>query len=67
MFDEINKVVLDRISENMASLVQSGMYDAINTHDNTSNGFYVIKFRSEAYTLQKNVHFLLLDIFLYFT
>ena len=30
-FDEIHKVVLDRISENMASLVQSGMYGASNT------------------------------------
>ena len=29
-FDEIHKVVIDRISENMASLVQSGMYGAIN-------------------------------------
>ena len=36
-FDEIHKVVLDRISENMASLVQSGMYGYINTDDNTSN------------------------------
>ena len=32
-FDEIHKVVLDGISENMASLVQSGMYGAINTDD----------------------------------
>ena len=30
-FDDTHKVVLDRISENMASLVQSGMYGAINT------------------------------------
>ena len=34
-FDEIHQVVLDGISENMASLVQSGMYGAINTDDNT--------------------------------
>ena len=38
----------------MASLVQSGIYDDINTADNTSNGFYVVKFISEAYMLQKN-------------
>ena len=37
----------------MASLVQSGMYGAINTDDTTTNGFYVIQFISEAYTLQK--------------
>ena len=38
----------------MASLVQSGMYGAINTDDNKSNGFYVIQLFSEAYTLQNN-------------
>ena len=32
-FDEIHQVVLDGISENMASLVQSGIYVAINTDD----------------------------------
>ena len=53
VFDEIHQVVLDIISENMASLVQPGMYGAINIDDNTSNGFYVIQFISEAYTLQK--------------
>ena len=52
-FDEIHKVVIDGISENMASLVQSGMYGAINTYDTTKNGFYVIQFLSEAYTLPK--------------
>ena len=34
-FDDIHQVVLDRITENMASLVQSGMYGAINTDENT--------------------------------
>ena len=52
-FDEIHKVVLDGISENMSSLVQSGMYGAINTADRTTNGLYVIQFISEAYTLPK--------------
>ena len=54
-FDEINKVFIDGISENMASLVQSGMYGTIKTDDNTTNGFYVIKFLSEAYTIQNNI------------
>ena len=53
-FDEIHHVVLDGISENMASSVQSGMYCAIKTYYNTLNGFYVIQFISEAYTLQNN-------------
>ena len=54
VFDEIHQVVLESISDNMASLVQSGMYVVINTSDTTTNGFYVINFLSEAYTLQKN-------------
>ena len=47
-------MVLDGISENMDLLVQSGMYGAINTADITKNGFYVIQFISEKYTLQNN-------------
>ena len=47
-FDEIHKVVIDGISDNMSSLVQSGMYGAINTDVTTTNGFCVIKFLSEA-------------------
>ena len=46
-------MVLDGKSENMASLVQSGIYCDINPDDNTSNGLYVIPFISEAYKLQK--------------
>ena len=48
VFDEVHKVVLDRISENMALLVQSGMYDAIDIDDNTKHGFYVIQLLSGA-------------------
>ena len=54
-FYEIYKVVLDRISENTASLVQSDMYVAINKDDTTPNGLYVIQLISEAYTLQNNI------------
>ena len=50
-FDVIHQVVLDRISDNMASLVESGTYGAINTTDTSTNGFYVIMFTSGAYTL----------------
>ena len=53
-FDEICQVVLDGISDNMASLVESGKYGAINTTDTPTNGFYVIMFTSGAYTLQEN-------------
>ena len=44
IFDEIHQVVLDRIIDNMALLVESGKYGAINTNDTTTNGFYVILF-----------------------
>ena len=53
-FDEINQFILDGISDNMASLVQSGIYGTSHTDDNTTNGFFVIQFISEAYTLQNN-------------
>ena len=54
-FDEIHNVVLYGISENMASLVQSGIYGSTNTDDTTTNGLYVFYFLSEAYTLQNNM------------
>ena len=37
-FDEVHQVVLDGISDNMASLVESGTYVAINTTDTSTNG-----------------------------
>ena len=51
-FEEIHQVVLDSISDNMASLVQPGKYGAINKSDTTTNLFYVVMFISEAYRLQ---------------
>ena len=45
-FDEIHQVVLDGISDNMASLFESGKYGAINTTDTTTNGFYIIMLKS---------------------
>ena len=53
-FDEIHQVVLDGISDNMASLFESGKYGAINTTDTSTNGLYVMMFTSGAYTLQEN-------------
>ena len=51
-FYGIQQVVLDGISDNVASLVESVKYVSINTTYKENNGFYVIMFRSEAYTLQ---------------
>ena len=53
-FYDIHQIVLDGIRDNMASLAQSGKYSVINIADTTVNGFYVIKFVSESYTLQNN-------------
>ena len=53
-FYEIIQVVLDGVSDDMASLVKSGKYGAINTTDTSTNGFYVIMFTSGVYTLQEN-------------
>ena len=52
-FDEIHQVVLDKVSDNIASLVESGKYGDINTTDTKTNEFYVIMFTSEGYTLQE--------------
>ena len=53
-FDEIHQIVLDDISDYMASLVQSGKYGVNNIDDTTTNGSYVIEFISKAYTPQIN-------------
>ena len=42
------------MSDNMALLVESEKYGAINTTDTTTNGFYVIMFTSKLYTIQDN-------------
>ena len=53
-FDEVNKVVLYDISENMSSLVQNGKYGAVKTVYPTTPGYYVVKCRPEPYMLQGN-------------
>ena len=51
-FDAVNNVVLDGISNNMASLVQLEKYCGIHAADPTKMGYYLIKYLSEPYTLQ---------------
>ena len=53
-FDEIHQVVLDGISDNMTSLVESVKYGAINTTDAITNRFHVIMLTSGAFKLQDN-------------
>ena len=53
-FDEVNQVVLDEISDHLASLVESGTYGSIKTTYTSTNRYYVIMFTSAAYTLHYN-------------
>ena len=48
-FDEIYQVVLNRISDNISLLVESGKYGAINTTDTTTNEFIL------SYSHQKHI------------
>ena len=52
--DKTNQVLLDVISENIAELAQTSNYGAINKTLTTDMGYYVIKFFSEAYTIQED-------------
>ena len=51
-FYDIHQVFLDGIRKNIASLVQPGEYGSMNTTDTSTMIYYVVKFFSEAYTLQ---------------
>ena len=44
----MHQVVIDGISDNMASLVEPRKYGAIKKVDTKTNGFYVIMFTPEA-------------------
>ena len=53
-FEDIHQVVLDKIRDNIASLVQSYKYGAINTAETTKNVYCVNRLISEAYMMQDN-------------
>ena len=50
--EKINEVVLDGISDKISAMVQTGKYCAIDTTYKTKMDYNMIKFMSEAYTLQ---------------
>ena len=50
----MQQVIIYGISDNMASLVESGKYGAIKRTDTETNGFHVIMSTSESYTPQEN-------------
>ena len=47
---------LDKISDNMESLVQSGKYGAINTSDTTTNGFFCYSIRIRGIYATKKIN-----------
>ena len=49
----MHQVLLDGISNNISSLVQSRNYGSINTIDSTTMDYHDIQFFSEAYNLQE--------------
>ena len=49
--DKIHQVVLEGITDNIATLVRNGQYGATNTTYTTAMVYYVIKFLPESYTL----------------
>ena len=51
----MNKLFLDGISDNIASIVLLRKYSAINAADPTKMGYYVIKYLSEPYTTQEEL------------
>ena len=53
MTSKICNKTLDRISDNIAALVQTERCGAINTTDTTTMGYYWIKLMSEPYKLQE--------------
>ena len=55
-FEEIHQVVLDGISNNMASLFQSSNYVAINTTYSITMGYYVINFSQRSKLCRKAQH-----------
>ena len=51
--DKIHQVLLDRISDKMAELVQTDKWGSIDATDTTTMVYYVIKLMSEPYTIQE--------------
>ena len=52
-FDDINKLVLDSISDNMEPLVQTGTYGAISTTYTKMIGYYIVRFLTNTVTLKE--------------
>ena len=54
-FDEVHQVVLYVISANMASLIYTGKYGAINEEDTTTLGYYAVEYVYEPFIVQYDI------------
>ena len=54
-FDDIRKVFLEYISENMASFGQTRKYGAINAADTTTMGYFIVKYVYDASTIHEDM------------
>ena len=54
-FYEVHKIVLDGQNANMASLVQTRKYGAINAEDPTALRYYVMNYVSDNFALQEDI------------
>ena len=53
--EEIHKVLVQSIGNNMAEFVEINYYGAVSTNDSRADGFYVVKFVESPHTLQEEV------------
>ena len=54
-FEEIHKILVQYIGNNMAELVEINCYGAVNTNGSRADGFYVVKFVENHHTLKEEV------------
>jgi hypothetical protein len=53
--DDIHQMILNSIAGQMAATIEKNSFGVVNTDDQRTDGFYVIKFLSKAYTLQEDI------------
>eukprot|EP00957_Ditylum_brightwellii_P112893 8608077-Ditylum_brightwellii.AAC.1 len=54
-FEEVHKILVQSIGNNMAELIEIDYYGAVNTSDSRADGSYVVKFVESPHTLQEEV------------
>ena len=54
-FEEIHKILVQSIGNNMTELVEINWYGVVDTNDSRADGFYVVKFVESPHMLQEEV------------